>query len=75
LKPLTTPRALAGIAGKIVSTSPAIMPAALYSRSLFQADQGEGVIGSDISESSRGMGHSRVLVNKRGKVKRKELVA
>jgi hypothetical protein len=40
LKPTTTPRALAGIAGKIVSTSPAVMPAALFSRNLFQAIQG-----------------------------------
>lgn len=41
VKPSTTPRALAGIAGKIVSTSPAIMPAALFSRSLFQAIKGK----------------------------------
>jgi hypothetical protein len=40
LKPSTTQRALAGIAGKIVSTSPAIMPAALYSRSLFRRSRG-----------------------------------
>jgi hypothetical protein len=41
IKPSTTPRALAGIAAKIVSTSPAIMPAALFSRSLFQAIKGK----------------------------------
>jgi hypothetical protein len=41
LRPSTTPRALAGLAGKLVSTSPAIMPAALYNRSLFQAIKGK----------------------------------
>lgn len=40
LKPEITPRILAGIAGKIIATSPAVMPAALFSRSLFQAMQG-----------------------------------
>jgi hypothetical protein len=41
IKPSTTPRALARMAGNIVSTSPAIMPAALFSRSLFQAIKGK----------------------------------
>jgi hypothetical protein len=41
IKPSTTPRALAGLAGKIVSTSPAIMPATLFNRSLFQAMKGK----------------------------------
>jgi hypothetical protein len=39
-QPETTPRTLARVAGKIISTSPAIMPAALFSRSLFQAMKG-----------------------------------
>lgn len=39
-KPVTTPRILARIAGKIISTSPAVMPAALFSRSLYQAMRG-----------------------------------
>jgi hypothetical protein len=39
-EPDTTPRTLARVAGKIISTSPAIMPAALFSRSLFQAMTG-----------------------------------
>lgn len=39
--PNTTSRNLARVAGKIVSTSPAIMPAALFSRSLFQAIKGK----------------------------------
>jgi hypothetical protein len=39
-KPTTMPGELAGIAGKIIATSPAVMPAALFSRSLFQAMKG-----------------------------------
>jgi hypothetical protein len=39
-RPEVTPRILAGIAGKIIATSPAVMPASLFSRSLFQAMQG-----------------------------------
>jgi hypothetical protein len=35
-----TPRQLAAIAGKLISLSPAVLPASLFSRSLFQAIQG-----------------------------------
>jgi hypothetical protein len=40
LRPKTTSRSLAGLAGKIVSNNSAIMPAALYSRSRFEALKG-----------------------------------
>ena len=36
-----TPRELAKVAGKIISVSPAVLPAALYSRPLFAAIQGK----------------------------------
>jgi hypothetical protein len=39
--PSTSSRKLAALAGKIVAFSPAVLPAALYSRQLFQAMQGE----------------------------------
>jgi hypothetical protein len=39
-EPTTSPRRLAAIAGKLVAASPAVLPAALYSRSLFEALQG-----------------------------------
>jgi hypothetical protein len=37
----TTPRQLAAVAGKLISLSPAVLPASLYSRTLFQAMQGK----------------------------------
>jgi hypothetical protein len=39
--PTTTPRKLAKLAGKLVSISPAVLPAALFSRTLFEAMQGK----------------------------------
>jgi hypothetical protein len=39
--PSTSSRKLAALAGKIVALSPAVLPAALYSRQLFQAMRGE----------------------------------
>jgi hypothetical protein len=36
-----TPRMLAKVAGRIIATSPAVLPASLYSRPLFQAPQGK----------------------------------
>jgi hypothetical protein len=39
--PTTSPRKLAKLAGKLVSISPAVLPAALLSRSLFEAMQGK----------------------------------
>jgi hypothetical protein len=39
--PSTTPRKLAKLAGKLVSISPAVLPAALFSRCLFEAMQGK----------------------------------
>jgi hypothetical protein len=36
----TSPRRLAAVAGKLIAASPAVLPAALYSRSLFEALQG-----------------------------------
>lgn len=36
-----TPRQIAGIAGKLISLSPAVLPASLYSRTLFEALQGK----------------------------------
>jgi hypothetical protein len=39
--PSISARALAGLAGKIISTSPAILPAALFSRNLFLALKGK----------------------------------
>jgi hypothetical protein len=37
----TTPQQLAAIAGKLISLSPAVLPAPIYSRTLFQAIQGK----------------------------------
>jgi hypothetical protein len=37
----TTPRQLTAVAGKLISLSPAVLPASLYSRTLFQAMQGK----------------------------------
>lgn len=39
--PSTSPRKLAALAGKLVALSPAVLPAALLSRQIFQAMQGE----------------------------------
>lgn len=36
-----TPRQLAAVAGKLISLSPAVLPASIYSRALFQAMQGK----------------------------------
>jgi hypothetical protein len=40
-EPKTTPRKLAVMAGRIIAASPAVLPAALYSRALFEAMQGQ----------------------------------
>jgi hypothetical protein len=40
-EPTTSPRKLAVMAGRIVSASPAVLPAALYSRALFDAIRGK----------------------------------
>jgi hypothetical protein len=40
-KPTISARALAGLAGKIISASPAVLPAALFSKNLFQALKGK----------------------------------
>lgn len=37
----TTPRQLAAVAGKLISLSPAFLPASLYSQTLFEAIQGK----------------------------------
>jgi hypothetical protein len=39
--PSTSPRQLAAIAGKLIAASPAVLPAALYRRSFFEALQGK----------------------------------
>jgi hypothetical protein len=41
LAPNTSPRKLAALAGKMVAVSPAVLPAALYSRGLFEAFLGK----------------------------------
>jgi hypothetical protein len=40
---LVTPRQLAALAGKMISLSPAVLPASLYLRTLFQAPRGSSV--------------------------------
>jgi hypothetical protein len=40
-KPLVSARTLAKLAGKLISTSPAVLPASLFSRNLFQALKGK----------------------------------
>jgi hypothetical protein len=39
--PTTSPRKLAALAGKLVAREPAVLPAALFSRQIFQAMKGE----------------------------------
>lgn len=38
---VVTPRQLAAVAGKLISLSPAVLPASIYSREFFEAIQGK----------------------------------
>jgi hypothetical protein len=69
-----TPRLLAKVAGRIIAMGPAVLPAALYSRPLFQAIQGKLSWDQIFPDSGSGQGDSPLIHRETRGVERAQVV-